>query len=212
MRNAHAALSLRAFAVVFVGAALSLFAAGSAARASLPAAGLGPIPYDGDIQSRCEGMHVGSHVVFPGKEVVATASAGICGGPPENTFGWEAHQEAGSGTHNCGENSTSCKFTAGAATNAYGIVCISGSNQQGAWSSCDYYAVVGKGTGVIEGYVKDADGSPVAGVTVDAKGKGGASTTTGADGTTRCRFSPGTIRSFPRAVRTGRLRRSIAPR
>jgi hypothetical protein len=179
--------------------ALILAAAGAVglAHAAGTPSGLGPLPYNYDIQSRCEGMHVGSHVVFSGQKVVATASAGICGGPPENTFGWGADQVAGAGMHHCGENSTYCAFTAGAATNGYGLVCINGSNEQGAWQSCDYYAVVGKSVGITEGYVKNEDGSPVAGVTVDAKGKGGTSTTTGADGYYAMQVQPGSYQIVP---------------
>jgi len=183
-----------AFAVV-----LTLSAAGAvgSARAAAPPSGFGPLPYNYNIQSRCEGLHVASHVVRSGEKVVATATAGICGGPPENTWGWGVDQVAGSGMHHCGENSTFCSFTVGAATNAYGLVCINGSNEQGPWESCDYYAVVGKSTGIIDGYIKDEDGSPVAGVTVDAKGKNGTSTTTGADGYYAMQVQPGNYQIVP---------------
>ena len=198
-------------AAAILAAALSLTGPGTAARASSAPPGFGPIPYNGDIQSRCEGLHLGSHVVFPGKEVVATASAGICGGPPVNHWSWGAGPVA-PGVHGCGENATFCEFKAGAATNVYGLVCINGGNQQGGWVSCDYYAVPGKDVGVIEGYVKDEDGSPVAGVTVDAKGKGGASTTTGADGYYAMQVQPGSYQIVPSGGPHGRSAPDYRPK
>ncbi len=194
-RGLQRCLSIVVLAVVVLSVS-AVGGLGSAGAATTPS-GLGPLPPNWNLQSRCEGLHVGSHVVFPGQKVVATASAGICGGPPENTFGWGVNQVAGAGMHHCGENSTFCEFTAGAATNAYTTVCISGSNQQGAWGSCDYYAVVGKTDGIIEGYVKNEDGSPVAGVTVDAKGTHGTSTSTGSDGYYAMVVQPGSYQIVP---------------
>jgi hypothetical protein len=94
----------------------------------------------------------------------------------------------------------------------YGLVCINGANQQGGWVSCDYYAVPGKGVGIIEGYVKDEDGSPVAGVTVDAKGKGGASTTTGADGYYAMQVQPGSYQIVPSGGPHGRTAPDYHPK
>lgn len=191
--------SLFALSFAAIVLALVLAATGSVAtaRATASSTGFGPIPADGDIQSRCEGMHVGSHVVFPGQEVVATTSAGICGGPPDNTWGWGANQLVGSSKQGCGENGTFCRFKAGPATDAYGIICINGSNQQGPWESCDYYAVAGKGVGVIEGYLRDKDGGPVAGADVKAYGPTNATATTGADGYYSMQLKPGSYRIVP---------------
>ena len=175
---------------------LTLSAVGSVARAAVPAAGFGPIPYNGTEQSRCQGLSVGSHIVFPGDIVVARTSAGICGGPPVNHWSWGAGPIP-PGAHGCGENATFCEFKAGGPTNGYGLVCINGANQQGGWQSCSYYGVAGKGVGVIEGHVRDKDGSPVAGVTVTAYGKSGASTTTGADGYYAMQVQPGSYRIVP---------------
>lgn len=193
-RRSVFALSFAATVLVLVLAATGSVAT---AHATAPSTGFGPIPYNADIQSRCQGMHVASHVVFPGQEVVATTSGGICGGPPDNTWGWGANQLVGSSKHGCGANGTFCKFKAGPATDAYGIICINGANQQGAWESCDYYAVAGKGFGVVDGYLKDKDGGPVAGADVKAYGPTNATATTGADGYYALQLKPGSYRIVP---------------
>ncbi len=192
---------------------LTLSAVGSAAsaRAATAPTGFGPLPYNYNEQSRCEGVSVSSHILFSGDELKAKASAGICGGPPTNHWSWGAGPVA-PGVHGCGANATFCDFKVGSATNAYGLVCINGANQQGAWQSCDYYAVAGKTAGVIEGYVKDEDGSPVVGVTVDAKGKSSVSTTTGADGYYAMQVQPGSYQIVPSGAPGGKSARPFHPK
>ena len=46
------------------------------------------------IQSRCQGVHVSSHIVYPGQLVVATTSAGICGCAPKD-ISWRWTTPAG---------------------------------------------------------------------------------------------------------------------
>jgi hypothetical protein len=203
-RAAGRAASSAPLAAAILAAALCLVGSGTAARAGSANPSFGPIPYNGTEQSRCEGLSVSSHIVFSGDKVTGTASAGICGGPPDNHWGWGVNQIVGSSKHGCGENGTFCEYKVGAATNAYGLICINGANVQGPWESCDYYAVVSKDASVIEGYVKDEDGSPVAGVTVDAKGKGGASTTTGPDGYYAMQVQPGSYQIVPSGGPHGR--------
>jgi len=137
-------------AAAILAAALCLVGSGTAARAGSVNPSFGPIPYNGTEQSRCEGLSVSSHVLFSGDTLIAKASAGICGGPPDNHWSWGAGP-VGPGAHGCGENETFCKFKVGSATNAYGLVCINSANQQGPWQSCDYFAVVSKDASLIEG-------------------------------------------------------------
>ncbi|MGP8208718.1 MAG: carboxypeptidase regulatory-like domain-containing protein [Acidimicrobiales bacterium] len=142
-------------------------------------------------------MSVASHIVFLGHDVVGRTTPGVCGSAPDNT--WEWASVPGPAVSGCGKDATSCVFKATASTdNTWAALCINGSfTQQGPWESCDYYGVPAKGVGVIEGHVKDEDGSPVAGVTVDANGKGGASTTTGADGYYAMQVQPGSYQIVP---------------
>src|ERR1700722_16585400 len=134
-----------------------------------PGGGFGPSP--GEPQSRCAALVVSSHIGFAGKELTATAGPampGSCGG---GKVGWS--WEAPSVLKGCGPDSTHCTFRAGAsAGNTWQQVCILGSSTQGPWESCDYFGVPAKGTGIIEGFVKDKDGGPVAGADVTAYGAG----------------------------------------
>ena len=178
-RGSRQAFAFAALAVLVV---FAVSASGAAARALTSAgSGFGPVPPSGLDQSRCQGLHVASHVVFPGKLVVATTSAGICGSAPKD-ISWTWSVGAGPGGHGCTKDSNRCEFTAGAATTGYGEVCILGDSALGPWDSCDYFGVLGKKGGAIEGYVTDKDGGPVAGATITAYGHPGASTTSGADG------------------------------
>ena len=186
-------------AVLFVGALLVVIlpAAASARAVSTPSS-FGPIPYNGTEQSRCQGVHVGSHVFFPDKEIVATTSAGICGAAPKD-ISWSWSVGESDQTHGCGSNDTSCRFPAeGSTGGVYTTICINGANVQGAWQSCDYYAVAGAGLGVIEGHVTDKDGGPVAGAEVKVYGNGGnVSAITGADGYYAMEVKPGSYRIVP---------------
>jgi Carboxypeptidase regulatory-like domain len=181
-------------AVLLFGALLVVIV--PAAVAGTPSS-FGPIPYNGTEQSRCQGLHVGSHVVLPGKEVVATTSAGICGGAPKDiTWSWSVGPS--DQTHGCGHDQTFCRFPAGSTGGVFTNICINGANIQGAWQSCDYYAVPSKGVGVIEGTVTDKDGGPVAGVDVKAYGHGtNVSATTGADGYYAMEVRAGSYRIVP---------------
>ncbi len=192
-------------------AALSFTGSAAPARANSAGVGFGAIPYNGDEQSRCQGLSVGSHIVFPGKMVVATTHAGICGSAPTD-INWTWTVGAGAGGHGCKANSTSCDFKAGAATNGYTLVCINGSNVQGAWQSCDYYGVPGKGVGIIEGTVKDKDGGPVAGADVKAYGANSTSTTTGADGYYAMQVKPGSYRIVPSGGPHGKAAPNYIPK
>jgi hypothetical protein len=198
-------------AAALLAAALSLTGPGTAARASSADAGFGAIPPDGNIQSRCQGVHVGSHVVFPGQKVVATTSAGICGGAPKD-ISWEWDIPAGDGGRGCTKDATTCSFKAGGPTTGYGVVCIIGGNVQGGWESCDYVGVAGKGVGVIDGYVKDKDGGPVAGTDVKAYGTESASTTSGADGYYAMEVKAGNYRIVPSGGPRGKSAPDYVPK
>ncbi len=188
-----------AFGVVLtatlVVAMLATTAQATASAASPPTGGFGGSV--NPLQSWCEGMKVASHIVFIGHDVVGRATPGRCGSAPDNT--WEWASVPGRAVSGCGKDATSCVFKATASTdNTWAALCINGSfTQQGSWESCDYYGVPAKGVGVIEGHVKDEDGSPVAGVTVDANGKNRASTTTGADGYYAMQVQPGSYQIVP---------------
>jgi hypothetical protein len=182
--------------VLLLVAALSVTGSAAPARAISTDSGFGAIPYNGDEQSRCQSMSVGSHIVFPGKEVVGTTGGGICGSAPKD-INWSWSVNPGAGVHGCKPNGATCSFKAGGPTNGYTLLCINGSNIQGAWQSCDYYGVPGKGVGIIDGTVTDKDGGPVAGTLMTAYGKQSASTSTGADGYYAMTVKPGSYRILP---------------
>jgi hypothetical protein len=156
----------------------------STAAASTDTSTFGPTPV-GLPQSRCAAMKVSSHIAFIGGEISAKAGPampGSCGGGTV-TWSWGV---AGA-VKGCTPNSTTCVFKAtGSTGDQWSQICINGGSTQGGWESCDYYGVPDAGQGVIEGYVTDKDGGPVAGTDVTAYGKGygrsGASASTGADG------------------------------
>ena len=168
---------------------------GSAGAAGVPS-GFGAIPSNGDLQSRCMSMKVAGHIVFPGDRVTAHTGSGICGTAPKD-IGWSWSVAPGPGVTGCGANATTCSFRAGAATNGYTTICISGSSSAGGWGSCDYYGVPGKGVGIIDGTIIDKDGGPVAGATVTAYGKSSANTTTGSDGYYAMEVKAGSYRVLP---------------
>jgi hypothetical protein len=182
-------------AVLLFGALLVVILPTAASAGTPPS--FGPIPPNGTEQSRCQGVHVGSHIYFPGQEVVATTSAGICGAAPKDiTWSWSVGES--DQTHGCGSDDTSCRYPAGSTGGVYADLCINGANVQGAWQSCDYYAVADKGVGVIEGTVTDKDGGPVAGVDVKAYGNGtNVSAITGANGYYSMQVNPGSYRVVP---------------
>ena len=91
-------------------------------------------------------------------------------------------------------------------------ILINGSNVQGAWQSCDYYGVPGKGVGIIEGTVKDKDGGPVAGAEVKAFGNDNPSTTTGADGYYAMQVKPGSYRIVPSGGPHGKSAPNYVPK
>ena len=186
--------ALFVFSLLLAGLGLT-GAVGSALAAGTPS-GFGAIPYNGDLQSRCMSMKVASHIVFPGDRVTARTGSGICGSAPKD-IGWTWTVGPGAGVRGCGTNATTCSFKAGQPTNGFTTICIAGSSSAGAWGSCDYYGVPGKGVGIIEGTVTDKDGGPVSGATVTAYGKSSANTTTGSDGYYAMEVKPGSYRVIP---------------
>jgi hypothetical protein len=184
--------------LVFTLATTGLVAIGLvAAAASAPSGGFGAIPYNGTEQSRCQGMSVASHVVFPGADIVAYTTGGICGSAPKDiTWSWDV--TPGAAVKGCGHDATSCVFKGGASTDGqYTLICINGGNVQGAWQSCDYYGVADPGVGIIDGYVKDKDGGGVAGTELTAYGPQRASAVSGADGYYAMQVHSGSYRVLP---------------
>jgi hypothetical protein len=171
----------------------------------------GAIPSGLPIQSRCQGMTVGGHVYFSGQEISAHTTGGICGSAPKDVnWSWTV---SGPGTKGCGQNATYCDFKAGASTDLqYTTICINGSNVQGAWTSCDYYGVVGDGQGVIEGVIKDKDGGPVAGTTIKAYGHPGATTSSNFDGSYAMVVDSGSYQVSPEGGPQGKSGPSYTPK
>ena len=173
--------------------------------------GFGPSP---DVpQSRCAALKVSTHIAFVGEKIRAKAGPAIpdaCGG---GKVGWTW---AVTGVKECRPDSTDCTFRAAASTgDTWSQVCIDGSSTQGPWTSCDYYGVPPKGDGVIEGYVKDKDGGPVAGVDITAYGEGngrrGASAETGTDGYYAIEVKAGDYTVIPSGGPSGKSKPSYSP-
>jgi hypothetical protein len=200
--------SITAVATAALAVLCGLVMVGTAAAATEGT--LGPSP--GQIQSRCAALVLSSHVGFAGKEISATAGPampGSCGGG-KVTWTW------GVGGKGCQPDSTHCSFRVGAsAVAAWESVCIIGTSTQGGWQSCDYYLVPAKGTGIIDGYVKDKDGGPVAGSDITAYGHGygrrGASATTGADGFYAIPVKAGDYAVFPSGGPRGKAAPTYTP-
>lgn len=154
----------------------------SAAAAATTTGGFGPLPAGLPIESRCQDMTISTHIVFVGQYVAGHANGGICGVTgKDNSWSWAVNP--GPGVKGCEHDATYCEFKATASTDQQLVsLCINGANVQGAWTSCDYYGVVGDNMGIIDGHVLDRDGSPVAGVAVTAGGSPAAGTTSDSDG------------------------------
>ncbi len=152
----------------------------TSASSTTTTGGFGPLPAGLPIESRCQGVHINTHIVFVGQYVQATTSGGICGGAPKD-INWTWQGSSGTaGVNGCKPNGSYCRFRAGASSFPnLASVCIDGGSVQGGWVSCDYYGVVGDTMGVIDGHVLDKDGNPVAGATISA---GSVKATSASDG------------------------------
>ena len=181
-----------------------------AAASAVSSGSFGPIPVGYPIESRCQGLAVASHVVFPGQDVIAHTSAGICGGPKQGTTWVWGH--ALTGAQGCRQDETYCQFKAGPPTIGYTTLCIIGGSAQGGWTSCDYYGVAGYGAGVIDGYVTDKDGGPVAGITVNAYGPHSVATTTAVNGWYAMQVLPGRYNVVPSGGAQGKTKPTYTPR
>ena len=187
------------------------FAAGSAV-AEPNSAGFGPSP--GPLQSRCAALVVSSHLAFDGKELTAHAGPAqpdACGGG-KVTWTWGV----ASGVRGCRPDGTTCTFRVSASTaDTWQQVCIDGGSTQGGFESCDYFGVPAKGTGVIDGYVRDKDGGPVVGADVTAYGAGygrrGAGAATGADGFYAIQVRAGSYSVIPSGGPHGKSEPSYDP-
>ena len=183
----------------------------SAQGATPTTGGFGPLPSGLPIESRCQDMTISTHIVFVGQWVEASANGGICGATgKDNNWAWPVV----TGTHvkGCRRDETSCQFIATASTNQQlEPFCIQGANVQGAWESCDYYGVVGKGLGIIDGHVLNKDGSPAPGVTIAAYGHPGAGTTSDADGFYAMQVNEGRYAVLPSGGPQGKARPTYSP-
>jgi hypothetical protein len=104
-------------------------------------------------QSRCAALAVSPHVVSIGQTITGSAGPAhpeSCGGdiPPITPVTWNWAWDSSTGvtvTSGCTTTSDSCVFvaraTTGAPGNRYVRLCLNGGSRQGAWTSCDYYAV-----------------------------------------------------------------------
>ncbi len=168
--------------LLLVSSSTVLISAVPSSATTSPQGGFGPLPAGLPIESRCQNMTISDHIVFVGQYVDASTHGGICGVTgKDNTWQWQLPQ--GSGTKGCKEDGTFCDFKVTASTNQQlESFCIDGANVQGAWSSCDYFGVVGDNMGILQGTVTDKDGGPVAGTTIKAYGHPGATTTSDVNG------------------------------
>jgi hypothetical protein len=137
----------------------------------VPQPTLSSIPAGGLTQSRCAPMS-GPHTVSLGKDI--TFSAGdknddACYGG----VSWTWPAMTGLALEKpCAATSHTCTYRAMTPTGGYVVGCINGGSGFGGWVSCDYYVVLPVNASVVQGWVTNADGSPVAGVLVRVSGTG----------------------------------------
>ena len=157
-------------------------------------------------------MTISNHIVFVGQYVQAHANGGICGVTgKDNSWSWAINP--GPGVKGCQHDATFCEFKATTSTDQQlAALCINGANVQGAWTSCDYYGVVGDNMGILEGHVKDKDGGPVAGSTIAAYGHPGATTTSDTDGFYAMQLKKGTYQVTPSGGPQGKASPSYTPK
>ena len=121
----------------------------------------------------------GPHKVDVGQEITFSAGPPV----PEACYGSATWTWPGMGDappmpglslkHPCAETASSCTYVGAYASGTFVVGCLDGHSGFGPWVSCDYYVVLPPGTGVIEGYVTDLDGSPLSGIAIQAHGTGG---------------------------------------
>ncbi len=185
----------------------------TSASSATTTGGFGPLPAGLPIESRCQGVHINTHIVFVGQYVQATTSAGICGAAPKD-IGWTWQGAAGtSGVSGCKPNGSYCRFRAGASSFPnLESVCIDGGSVQGAWVSCDYYGVVGDNMGILDGHILDKDGGGVSGATIAAYGHPGATATSASDGFYAMQLAKGSYQVQPSGGPQGKASPSYSPR
>jgi hypothetical protein len=174
---------VRRLSVLSVGATLAGW--GLLAAPSLHAESFGSVP--APTESRCAAMTISAHVVNIGDLIQATAGppTSDCGGV-SSTVSWtwpsddpDFNQIPGLvEVHPCAKDSTSCEFRARLFTqpSLFEGICIQGEAPQGAFSSCDSYAIRTGSYLLLGGTIFDVSGSKP--ITVHLSGPGGRQTTT----------------------------------
>jgi hypothetical protein len=157
-------------------------------------------------------MTISTHIVFVGQWVVAHANGGICGVTgKDNSWNWAINP--GPGVKGCQHDATSCEFKATTSTDLQlESFCINGANVQGAWTSCDYYGVVGDNMGILDGHVFDKDGGAVSGTTIKAYGHPGATTTSDSDGFYAMQLNKGAYTVEPSGGPSGKSAPGYTPK
>ena len=198
--------------VLLVSSSSVLLEAVSSAASASTSGGFGPLPAGLPIESRCQDMTINTHIVFVGQYVDAQTHGGICGVTgKDNSWNWAAIP--GNGNKGCKHDGTYCEFKVTQSTfPELESLCIYGANVQGAWTSCDYFGVVGDNMGILDGHVTDKDGGPVAGTTIKAYGHPGATTTSDADGFYAMELEKGTYQVEPSGGPQGKASPSYSPK
>ena len=166
---------------------LSLGAMTGAALASpfVSAVSLPPMPQP--VESRCAPVSISAHLVNVGAKIEASAGPATpnCGGPASSvTWSWpddnpDLNQIQGLvKTHACPTNSSHCEFKARLFTAAgeWLGICISGAAPQGAFTSCESYAVRQGAYHSVGGTIFNLPSRKP--ITVHLSGPGGSQTTT----------------------------------
>jgi hypothetical protein len=150
----------------------------------------------------CNGSASWSWPIFPGLRVIS-------GCKPDGTSCELKATEATPLTDEVGGGGGYVTYPPG--PSAYTTVCLDGSSGFGSWESCQYYAVVGKETAVINGYIKDKDGNPVPGIPVRAVGANSTVGSTGKDGFYALVVKPGDYHVVPEPGPGGKRESTFRP-
>ncbi len=213
-----------------LGALLASLPTALAGPARVADDGLGGVPNSAIVQSRCGALAISTHVARIGETITAEAGPKhpeACNGSATWTWPLFPGLTVLSG---CKPDGGSCKLKATASTplvdqvgggggyvtyppgpSAYTTICLAGNSGFGGWESCQYYAVVGKETGVIEGYIKDRDDNPVSGIPVRAVGASPVVGSTGKDGFYALVVKPGDHHVVPEAGPGGKRESTFRP-
>jgi hypothetical protein len=163
------------------------------------------------IQTRNGGFSLSSHVVRAGGTItgIVTNRCLYQQGTAPCPIDWSAMGPIGRRVSGCRPQDASCtiRIARNAQSDAYYVVNIGITSDQGVGWSSDYYAVVGQGSALIRGTVTNRDQDPVGGVAVAMFGGqvGNYTATSGPDGSYAADVNAGGYRVVPsgRSLSTG---------